>query len=140
MPRRCRMRHALLCLFLLTTVCCAKPAAPDQGSAPTTEQPAPGPISSPVPVVPAGVPTNLWGTALAYWQANLSEIPNTRFLTVVDVSKWSGDVWLWIIDMKAGTVEAFHVAHGIGSDPNNPGYAQSFSNIPNSYQSSLGFY
>jgi len=42
--------------------------------------------------------------------------------------------------MRTGDVTPYLVAHGIGSDPNHTGYATSFSNTPNSYQSSLGFY
>jgi hypothetical protein len=42
--------------------------------------------------------------------------------------------------MAKGSVRAIHVAHGSGSDPKKSGYARSFSNVPNSKKSSLGFY
>jgi hypothetical protein len=45
-----------------------------------------------------------------------------------------------MIDLTTGAVEAHKTAHGDGSDPDNDGYATSFSNTPGSHKSSLGFY
>ena len=45
-----------------------------------------------------------------------------------------------MFDRINNTVQHVHAAHGEGSDPDNNGIADSFSNIPNSKQSSLGIY
>jgi MYXO-CTERM domain-containing protein len=86
------------------------------------------------------VPRGLLEDALEFFDINKANIPVLTFVTVVDFSKFSGDLRLWVIDMQAGTVEPHMVAHGSGSDPNGTGYATTFSNIPGSYMSSLGFY
>lgn len=59
-------------------------------------------------------------------------------LVLVDFSKPSTDERLYVIDVKEQKV-LYHsvVAHGRGSGDN---YATSFSNVPGSNQSSLGFY
>jgi L,D-transpeptidase catalytic domain len=41
--------------------------------------------------------------------------------------------------LKTGAVEAYHSAHGTGSDSNHDGYAEKFSNATGSNASSLGF-
>jgi len=42
--------------------------------------------------------------------------------------------------MSTGAVLSLHVAHGMGSDKNNNGYAESFGNTSGSEKSSLGYY
>jgi hypothetical protein len=136
------MRQFLIILFLASLVCCA-PRSDDQPSPAALKMVPVPPTTPPITSVaaPAGVPQNLFNTALTYYQANLPNIPKPQYLTIVDFTKWSGNVRMWIIDMHTGTVEsALHVAHGSGSDPQNTGYAVSFGNVPNSYKSSLGFY
>jgi len=63
---------------------------------------------------------------------------NSRYLTVVDFSLPSTDKRLWVLDMETHRI-AFHtyVAHGVASGSL---YAKAFSDIPESHQSSLGFY
>ena len=59
---------------------------------------------------------------------------------VTDFSLHSSDPRMWVYDM-AREEELFqlHVAHGEGSsDPSDEGYASTFSNTPDSHQSSLG--
>lgn len=59
-------------------------------------------------------------------------------LTLIDFTRPSTDKRLWVIDMERRKVLfETHVAHGQNSGEN---YATSFSNRPNSHQSSLGFY
>lgn len=59
-------------------------------------------------------------------------------LTIVDFSLPSTEERLWVIDMKTKTVLLQSlVAHGRNSGDN---YATTFSNTPESFQSSLGFY
>jgi len=85
------------------------------------------------------VADNLLRDAILYYHANLDHIPNKAWLSVVDFSKHSSEARFFLIDTKTGGVQKFHVAHGENSDPDNDGYATSFSNIDKSHQSSLGF-
>lgn len=63
---------------------------------------------------------------------------NDSLLTLIDFSKPSTEERLFIIDLKnQRVVKSSLVAHGMGSGEL---YARSFSNIPKSHQSSLGFY
>lgn len=86
------------------------------------------------------VPRNLFEKAVLTFDANASAFPNKNYLGVVDFSKRSNKARWWIIDMKTGSVWAIHVAHGKGSDTNNDGYAEKFSNVYGSNMSSLGVY
>lgn len=59
-------------------------------------------------------------------------------LTIIDFSKPSTEERMFVIDMEQGKLLYTTLcAHGRGSGEN---YATSFSNQPNSHQSSLGFY
>ena len=63
---------------------------------------------------------------------------NKEILTLIDFSKPSSEKRLWIIDLKTGKVLIHDwVAHGKNSGNQ---FAEVFSNTPNSYTSSLGFY
>jgi hypothetical protein len=86
------------------------------------------------------VPQDLKNKALDYFSKNSSRITNKRYLGIVDFSKHSSKARFFIINMQTGDVLALHVAHGKGSDPDHDGYANIFSNQPNSNASSLGFY
>lgn len=78
--------------------------------------------------------------ALEIYDKNSSTFPNRDFLTVIDFSKNSQWSRFYLIDMRTGDVESLHTAHGEGSDPNDDGLAERFSNISGSKQSSLGIY
>lgn len=86
------------------------------------------------------VPTELLKKAITYYSANLSRIPNSRYLSVIDFSKKSTKARFFVIDMSNGSVWPVHTSHGRGSDPGHDGIAESFSNVPGSKKSSLGFY
>ncbi len=61
-----------------------------------------------------------------------------NLLTVVDFSLSANEKRLWVIDLELNEVlYQTYVAHGRNTGNE---YAKSFSNIPESYQSSLGFY
>jgi hypothetical protein len=66
----------------------------------------------------------------------LAPMPST--LTVIDYSKPSTEKRLWVFDVASGHV-LYHelVAHGSGTGDN---LATSFSNVPDSHQSSLGLF
>lgn len=61
-------------------------------------------------------------------------------IVVVDFAKHSSDPRLYRIDLRTGEgIDApIRVAHGIGSDPDDDGYASFFSNVEESLTSSLG--
>jgi L,D-transpeptidase catalytic domain len=61
-------------------------------------------------------------------------------IVVVDFAKHSSEPRLYRIDLRdgQGLDSPIRVAHGIGSDPDDDGYATVFSNVYNSYTSSLG--
>jgi hypothetical protein len=79
-------------------------------------------------------------TALLYYDVNKSKLQNDDVLVVVDFAKPSRDKRFFVIDVKSGSVQGHVVAHGSGSDPNNDGMLDKFSNVKNSNASSLGFY
>ena len=76
-----------------------------------------------------------------YGYLNLLEhgkVTNRRYLTVCDFSLSSNTNRLWLIDTRSKQVVINTlVAHGSRTGEE---YARSFSNIPESHQSSLGFY
>jgi L,D-transpeptidase catalytic domain len=61
-------------------------------------------------------------------------------IIVVDFAKHSSEPRLYRLDLRdgQGLDSPIRVAHGIGSDPDQDGYATIFSNVYNSYSSSLG--
>ena len=86
------------------------------------------------------VPAKLLKEAVIYYNANMEKLKNTNYLTVVNFSTHSRRYRLFIVDMKKGGVIDLHVAHGSGSDRDNDGYAERFSNQNGSNASSLGFF
>ena len=66
------------------------------------------------------------------------KVTRDGILTVIDFDRPSVDERLFVIDVNQGKLlYSALVAHGSGSGEN---YAQSFSNVPGSRQSSLGFF
>jgi hypothetical protein len=61
-------------------------------------------------------------------------------IVVVDFAKHSSEPRLYRVDLRTGDGldSPIRVAHGIGSDPDQDGYATIFSNVYNSFSSSLG--
>jgi hypothetical protein len=57
---------------------------------------------------------------------------------LVDFKKFSGDERLYEVDLQNGEVTLLRTCHGRGSDPSHTGFAQSFSNTPDSHKSSVG--
>lgn len=70
---------------------------------------------------------------------NDGKLPSTRnVLTICDLSMSSNKKRMWILDLdKHKVLLNTYVAHGQGSGNE---YANQFSNLPNSHQSSMGFY
>lgn len=86
------------------------------------------------------VPTQALKQAVQYFDQIKDKINNPRFLSIIDFSKHSQQRRFFLINMFTGAVETFKVAHGQGSDSNHDGWAERFSNQPNSKASSIGYY
>ncbi|WP_261338682.1 murein L,D-transpeptidase catalytic domain-containing protein [Rhizobium leguminosarum] len=63
-----------------------------------------------------------------------------RYWAIIDFSKRSDENRFHVFDMEGLTVDSYLCAHGKGSDPENTGFATSFSNDDGSNKSSLGVY
>ncbi|MBX3020055.1 MAG: murein L,D-transpeptidase catalytic domain family protein [Bdellovibrionales bacterium] len=85
------------------------------------------------------VPTDLLEKAVLYFDKNKSKFPNEDYMTIVDFKPRSDKARLFLINIKTGEVKKYHTSHGINSDKNKNGYAESFGNVINSGKSSLGF-
>lgn len=84
--------------------------------------------------------TSALKTALAFFDKNQKLIKNKNYITLIDFSKSSSQRRMYVVNMKTGSVWTLHTAHGSGSDKNNDGYAERFSNVSGSNASSLGYY
>ncbi len=85
------------------------------------------------------VPRDLLEAAVIYFDANKIRFPNQNYISIVDYKPRSDRYRYFIINMDTGDVERYHTTHGVGSDPDDDGYATTFGNVPNSGKSSLGF-
>jgi hypothetical protein len=85
------------------------------------------------------VPTDLLQAAVLYFDQNKASFPNQAYISVVDFKPRSDAYRFFLIDMTTGAVERYHTTHGINSDKNKNGWAESFGNVINSGKSSLGF-
>lgn len=85
------------------------------------------------------VPTDLLEATVLYFDQNKASFPNQSFITVIDLGRKSDKQRFWVVDMTTGAVQKFWTIHGWGSDSNNDGLAEKFSNVINSGTSSLGF-
>lgn len=90
----------------------------------------------------AGVPEQPLRRALEYLGENADDIPNQRFLTIVDYSRPSDEERMFVIDLSTGEVEKRLVSHGAGrGNRKNPrDLPRYFSNAPDSREGSVGFY
>ncbi len=66
------------------------------------------------------------------------QVSNTNFMTIIDYRPHSNEPRFYLVDLSDNSTEAFLVAHGKGSDPDHDGFADRFSNTPDSKMSSLG--
>lgn len=86
------------------------------------------------------VPANLLADALGFLDVNKDKFDNQRFMAVVDFSKPNSKKRFFLVNLETGAVEAHQVAHGSGSDPGHTGTPTRFSNVQNSFMSSLGYF
>ncbi|MGE4132927.1 MAG: murein L,D-transpeptidase catalytic domain family protein [Bdellovibrionales bacterium] len=87
-----------------------------------------------------GIPRNIFDDAKKYYDQHWSSFENRRYVMIIDMGQHSSKKRFLLIDLKTGTYERHNVSHGSGSDTNNDGYAESFSNTEGSKKTSLGFY
>jgi len=91
------------------------------------------------PLDPQGrVRPDLMQRAMAALDSHYRRVPLRDRMYIVDFRRFSGDERLFEVDLYAGHVVAFRTSHGRGSDPRHSGYAQAFSNRPNSHMSCVG--
>lgn len=108
--------------------------------APAIEAAAADPFVSP-PLDPRGlVRKELMDRAMAALDIHHTRIPNRDRMYLVDFKRHSGEERLYEVDLHAGTVKTLRTSHGRGSDPDHVGFARNFSNVPESYCSSVGSY
>jgi L,D-transpeptidase catalytic domain len=91
-------------------------------------------------VIDQGVPVPVAQAAFANYDRFRSKIRNGSHISMIDFTQHSKNPRLFVVNVTSGNVDKIPVAHGTGSDPNNDGYAEYFSNVPNSKRSSLGSY
>lgn len=84
-----------------------------------------------------GVPREPLDLIFRMFDYNEGRIPNTDYAVLVDYSRPSTEKRLYLLDLNKALIQKFYVSHGI-----NSGVVQtrSFSNYPDSWKSSLGFY
>lgn len=87
-----------------------------------------------------GLKEELFKKTADYYEENYSNIPNKRYVTIIDFNQHSSKKRFYLFDLETGVVEQYQTSHGTKSDTDNDGFATQFSNTINSRQSSLGFY
>ncbi|MBD3836290.1 MAG: murein L,D-transpeptidase catalytic domain family protein [Brevundimonas sp.] len=96
---------------------------------------------APPPLDPRGrVRKDLMERAMAALDVHHRRLPLRDRMYLVDFQKFSGDERLYEVDLEGGQVTVLRTCHGRGSDPSHTGYAQRFSNTPDSNMSSVGAY
>lgn len=83
---------------------------------------------------------DLMDRAMAALDTHHRKLPLRDRMYLVDFKKFSGEERLYEVDLVSGEVKVLRTCHGRGSDPSHSGYAQRFSNTPNSNMSSVGAY
>jgi hypothetical protein len=84
-----------------------------------------------------GLPEEPLALIFQLFDHNRGRIPNTDFAVLVDYSQISTEKRLHLLNLRNAEVESFHVSHGIRTGILE---ARAFSNIPDSWKSSLGFF
>lgn len=86
------------------------------------------------------VRSSVFDQAKRYYDQYWSTFGNSRYAVVIDMGLHSGKKRFVLIDLKTGSYEVHNTSHGTGSDTNNDGYAEAFSNTSGSKKTSLGAY
>lgn len=94
---------------------------------------------APTPAV-VGINPQLFARARAALAMHGASIRYRDTIGVVDFSLPSAEPRFHLVDLLAGKVDSFRVAHGKGSDPAHSGFLDHFSNQPGSEATSNGTY
>ncbi len=101
----------------------------------------PPPASVVVQLDPKGlIRKDLLADALVALERHGDHIARKDQIYLVDFKQHSSRPRLFRLDMASGEVEAWRTAHGRNSDPAHTGFAERFSNVMDSGQSSIGAY
>jgi hypothetical protein len=84
-----------------------------------------------------GVPEEPLNLTFRMFDYNYGRIPNTKTAVIVNYTEISTSKRLYFMHLDSGVVERFYVSHGINSGVLE---TRSFSNLMDSWKSSLGFY
>ena len=105
-----------------------------------TAAPVPAPLAPPLTPALAGINPQLFERAKAALARHGASMRYRDTIGVVDFSLPSADPRFHLVDLLAGKVDSFRVAHGSGSDPRHSGFLEHFSNDFGSHASSSGTY
>lgn len=152
---RLSRRGLVLGLAGLATAC-ASDGVQKSALAATLPPPASGPLPpfdapAPIATVEAAAPSvkldpagqirkPLLEAALKALDTHGERVRERDAIYIVDFKRHSSQARLYRLDLRNGEVQAFRTAHGSGSDPSFTGFAERFSNVPNSNASSVGAY
>lgn len=112
------------------------PTLPDHPVAPQVQVAEAGSVIDPHGVVRK----DLLERARAALDVHGHKITQRDRMYLVDFQKFSGSERFYEVDLEGGRVTAYRTSHGRGSDPKHSGYAERFSNKPDSHMSSIGAY
>ncbi len=137
-----RIFSIVFCFFLLTNLFAMGSKRPKDPQTPTPSKPSTSDMLEKYYYVDTKKEINrtALNIALGHYDKMKNNLDNKDYLTVIDFSKHSGKKRFYVIDMNSGKVDSYHTAHGSGGDPDHDGYANKFSNTPESKMSSLGLY
>lgn len=147
---RLSRRGLIVGLAALTASCGA--STPKAPLVAMTTTPPPLPVAPPPPLTvppvalgpsldPRGlIRRPLMHAALDALKRHRDRVPYEDRIYIVDFQQHSSHPRLFRLDLLTGEATAFRTAHGRGSDPAHTGYAQRFSNVPESNASSVGAY
>ena len=150
---RLSRRGLMVGLAALTASCATSTPKPSLVAETFTPIPAPPPpplvappAAAPVPALGPSLDPNglirrpLLFAALDALKRHRGKVAHEDRIYIVDFQAHSSKPRLFRLDLTTGETKAYRTAHGRGSDPAHSGYAQKFSNVPNSNASSVGAY
>lgn len=88
----------------------------------------------------SGVTQTMYERVRRYYDQNFESFENKQYVVIIDLGKRSSTKRFTLFNLKTGTYERYLTSHGKGSDPDNDGWLNSFSNTPGSGASSIGIY
>lgn len=112
---------------------------------PVTPQPLAVPPPPPLALGPELDPQGLIRRPLLYaamdaLKRHRGKVEHEDRVYIVDFQAHSSKPRMFRLDLTTGEATAYRTAHGRGSDPAHTGFAQRFSNVPDSNASSVGAY